>query len=279
MNNPLVSIIIPVFNEQKHVKACLKSIQSQTYPNLEVIVIDDGSTDHSKTIVNSFPQVKLLSQSHQGPGAARNLGAKKSRGDILVFVDADMKLHSKFVDKLTLPIRHGKIIGTFTKDERVANLTNPWAKSWSQIRGFKQDRMHPPNYPDQQPVFRAILKAKFHQAGGFDTNRGYDDDWSLSEKLGTLAQNAPGVIIYHHNPDSIPEIFSQARWMAKRRYKLGIIGKLGNLFLFSLPISKLKATYRLLKHLSIYTFFATFIFDLGITVGILETFVTTNTSR
>ncbi len=77
-------------------------------------------------------------------------------------------------------------------------------------------------------MFRAILKTEFDKAGGFDESRGYTDDWSLSEKLGYKA-TATKAVYYHDNPASLAEVFWQARWAAKRKYKLGILGILGYL--------------------------------------------------
>jgi len=81
---------------------------------------------------------------------------------------------------------------------------------------------------DQHKDFRAILKKEFLKVEGF-SKTGYTDTWSLSEKLDykPLATNA---LYYHFNPSSLKEVFSQARWTAKRHYKLGFLGGLVNLF-------------------------------------------------
>lgn len=284
MSNPLISIIIPTHNEEEHLEACLKSLLQQSYKNFEVIIVDDGSTDNTKvsihrSIETQSNKIKLFQQKHQGPGAARNLGAKKSRGDILVFVDADMTFDTHFIDILTLPLRQNKTIGTFTKEEVVSNNHNVWAKSWSLLRGWPEGKMHPKNSPEKQPVFRAILRKEFLQAGGFDTNRGYDDDWSLSEKLAVLATNAPGAIIYHANPNSLQELFTQSRWIAKRRYKFGFVGKLFALLRVSLPISKLRAIILTIKHTYLPLFPAVLISDFGQFIGLAEHIITHKTSR
>ena len=276
--NPLISIIIPVFNEQATIVDCLASLAQQTYTKIEIIIIDDGSTDKTVKEIQDFAKQNqslrliLLSQDHQGPGTARNLGAKKSGGEILVFVDADMTFDGKFIDKLTSPIRKDKTIGTFTKDEHVANNDNKWAKSWSLLRGWPEGRMHPVDYPDEQAVFRAILKKEFNKVGGFDTSRGYDDDWSLSERLGTLATVAPGAIVYHNNPDSLSTIYEQSKWMAKRRYKLGILGKIITLIKLS-PIFSVFTAYTLKrKHSFPPVFTAKLVSDIAQIKGIVESF-------
>lgn len=218
-----ISVIIPVFDEIGVIKSCLGSLKKQTVP-LEVIVVDDGSTDGSG-------QFATYKQSHQGPGSARNLGASKATGEILIFVDADMEFEPNFVEKLVKPITDGKTIGTFSKDEYLLNKQNVWARCWNLNLGRQAEKMHADNYPDIQPVFRAILKEEFDKVGGFDTNVGYTDDWSLSRKLGILATVAPGAKYYHRNPSSLKEVWIQARWFGKNEFLTGnLIRKLFNLF-------------------------------------------------
>lgn len=245
---PQISVIIPTYNEAKYIQGCLESLSHQTLLPQEIIVIDDGSTDATLTIINSLKtgnwKLTILSQVHRGAGAARNLGAKHAVGDILVFLDADMEFNPDFLNQLTAPIIAGKSKGTFSKDEFVKNWHNPWARAWSFCLGFKDNRLIPADYPDTAPVFRAILKSEFDRAGGFDEHRGYDDDWSLSEKLGYQA-TATHATYYHYNPDSYLEIFRQARWRASRKYKLGVFGKLAfylktKLIVFKPPLSLAK---------------------------------------
>lgn len=214
----MISIIIPAFNEEKAIGECLSSLLQQTYKDLEVIVVDDGSTDGTKSIVREFVKVRLLTQDHLGAGAARNLGAKESKGDVLVFVDADMTFDKKFVEQLTKPIRAGRTIGTFSKNEMVENKNNVWSKCWNINKGLPTNRMHKKNYPDKQKVFRAILKKEFKKAGGFDLI-GYLDDYTLSEKLRVEAIAVEGAFFYHKNPGTLKEVYQQARWVGKSEHK------------------------------------------------------------
>ena len=87
--NPLISVIIPVYNCEKYVAEAIESILAQTYPALEVIVVDDGSTDGTGEIVKSFPQVKYLFQDNAGTAAARNRGIRAAKGEYIAFLDAD----------------------------------------------------------------------------------------------------------------------------------------------------------------------------------------------
>ena len=90
---PLISIIIPVYNTKKYLPACFASVKNQTYENLEIILVDDGSTDGSTKLCDEYkkqdPRVKVIHQKNRGLSAARNAGIKKSTGAYLVFVDSD----------------------------------------------------------------------------------------------------------------------------------------------------------------------------------------------
>jgi glycosyltransferase involved in cell wall biosynthesis len=89
--SPVVSVIIPVFNYDRYLAEAIESVLGQTYQNLEVIVVDDGSTDRSGEVAKSFAGrgVKYCHQVNAGIGPARNTGVELARGDFLAFLDAD----------------------------------------------------------------------------------------------------------------------------------------------------------------------------------------------
>ena len=92
-NTELISIIIPVFNSEKYIEECITSVLNSMYHNLEVIVVDDGSTDKSFEICTKIAindnRVKVFKKKNGGPSDARNYGISKSNGDYLAFVDSD----------------------------------------------------------------------------------------------------------------------------------------------------------------------------------------------
>lgn len=90
MNNKKFSILIPVYNRAKLVKECIDSIFAQTYRDYEIIAIDDGSTDQTWDVLQSYgSRIFSIRQSNQGPEVARHLGASKANGEYLVFLDSD----------------------------------------------------------------------------------------------------------------------------------------------------------------------------------------------
>ena len=89
-DNPLVSVIIPSFNSADYIQAAISSVEYQDYPNREIIVIDDGSTDGTAEILRkSFPHLKTLRIPNSGVSAARNRGIIESKGELIAFLDSD----------------------------------------------------------------------------------------------------------------------------------------------------------------------------------------------
>lgn len=87
---PLVSVVIPVFNGERFLREAVQSVLDQKYSPVEIIIIDDGSTDGTATVARSLPEtVRYLHQTNQGPAAARNRGIEQARGSLIAFADAD----------------------------------------------------------------------------------------------------------------------------------------------------------------------------------------------
>ena len=99
-----VSVIVPIYNAEKYINRCLSSIQKNTYENLEIICINDGSTDNSLQILNEIKKnderIIIVSQQNSGVSEARNMGIEKSTGDVLSFIDSDDWIHNKYFEIL-----------------------------------------------------------------------------------------------------------------------------------------------------------------------------------
>jgi len=265
-----VSVVIPVYNEEKVIGECLESLFEQTGSDFEVIVVDDGSTDSTPTLLSEIknPNLHVLKQDHKGPAAARNLGASRAKGDVLVFVDADMTFDKRFLLELCEPIVDGKIKGTASQEEYVSNWQNAWARMWNYNQGNTTDHLQPKNKKEDK-VFRAILAREFKRVGGFSEG-GYTDDYTLSRKLGYKALVIKGARHYHDNPASPREVFSQARWVVKREYKLGKIGAWLVLIRYSLPFTKLFGVWGMYKYREPKYCIFKFVYNTAATIGILE---------
>ena len=104
MKNDMISIIIPIYNVEKYLEKCLDSILNQTYKNLEIILIDDGSTDNSPNICNSYcekdKRIKIIHKNNEGVSSARNKGIELSTGKYIVFIDSDDYVSNEHIEVL-----------------------------------------------------------------------------------------------------------------------------------------------------------------------------------
>ena len=202
----VVSIIIPTYNEEKDIEECIRTLLKQNYKDKEIIVVDDGSSDRTVEIVKKFKKVKLIKGEHKGTGFSRNLGARKAKGKILVFVDADMAFPKNYLQLLVKPIINDeKVIGTAEETQIVTNYDNIWSRCLGRYishPGLKE-----------RIIFRAIRKNRFMEMGGFDPKYGYADDktfWFKYKVKSVIAKNSK---CYHKNPETLKELYNQSRWV------------------------------------------------------------------
>ncbi len=116
-NQPLISVIVPVYNVEKYLPQCLDSIKNQTYKNLEIILIDDGSTDSSGILCDEESRndrrIKVFHKENGGLSDARNYGIDKAKGSWLTFIDSDDYISSNYVEYLfKLSVTHNTKIAT-----------------------------------------------------------------------------------------------------------------------------------------------------------------------
>ena len=104
MNGPLVSVIVPVYRAEAYLRTCIDSILAQTYPHLEVLLVDDGSPDRCPAICDAYAQqdarVRVIHQKNAGACAARNAALDVCRGAYITFVDSDDFVHPRYVELL-----------------------------------------------------------------------------------------------------------------------------------------------------------------------------------
>lgn len=127
MNN-MVSVIVPTYNYGKYISEAVESILNQSHPNHEVLVVDDGSTDNTAEIINSFKssKVRYIFQENQGANVARNRGLRESGGDYIIFLDADDVLDHRHMEKYlqTASLYPG------------ANIYGSWVKGYVEDHGL-----------------------------------------------------------------------------------------------------------------------------------------------
>lgn len=106
-NPPRISVVICAYNAERTLDACLASLQHLRYPNYEVIVVDDGSTDVTPAIAGAYPEVRTVSQENRGLSAARNVGCELATGAIVAYTDADCVADPDWLTHLAVPFARG----------------------------------------------------------------------------------------------------------------------------------------------------------------------------
>lgn len=162
---PTISVIVPVFNGERFLADALKSVFAQDHRPLEVIVVDDGSSDRSAEIARSFEQVILLRQENRGIGEARNRGINRSTGEFLAFLDAD---------DLFEPGRLARQVSVLARDPfleavfgRVSEFVDPLATEGARalMRSPKEA------FPSHMVWAMLIRRTSFERVGPFATGQ------------------------------------------------------------------------------------------------------------
>lgn len=115
----IVSIIIPVYNVERYIRRCIDSVLLQTYSFIEVLLVDDGSTDASGVICDDYAlkdtRVRVIHKNNEGVSIARNVGIKESQGDYITFLDADDLMKENCIANLMLPEDFPLVVGGYER--------------------------------------------------------------------------------------------------------------------------------------------------------------------
>lgn len=201
----MVSVIIPVFNAEPYLQAALDSIQRQTHPSVEVLAVDDGSTDGSLSILEQCPlPITIIRQQNHGPAAARNRGAREASGQWLAFLDADDEWRP---DKLAVQLERCGHLRWSHADSVFVGGTNDGlldsaltAKAGGQVL----ERLVCGNFIGTSSVI--IERQAFLDAGGFDESLRSIQDWDLWLRVATrheLGYVAEPLVRYRVHPVSV----------------------------------------------------------------------------
>ena len=223
-NRVKISCVIPAYNEERNISACLNSLLNQSVNCFEIIVVDDGSTDNTVEIVKEMmkkdSRIRLLKQSHNGPGSARNLGAKNAKGKVIVFPDADEEYPSNYLEKLANPILSGKEIGTIPRQVKLNQKSNHLSKIKAYDHYGRQADSFTSTEKNKPEIFKAIRRDIFIKIGGFDNSNDYFDDSSLFKKM----NKRPAIVdteFYVTHSSSLREIVTDSAWGVKSNLQSG----------------------------------------------------------
>jgi glycosyltransferase involved in cell wall biosynthesis len=169
----LVSVIIPVYNGERYLAEALRSVADQDYEPVEIIVVDDGSTDRTADVVKSFKEARYLYQPNQGHAAAKNTGIAAARGEFVAFLDADdVWLKGKLTAQINFMIEHREVGYTIVRQRFFLEpgAAPPPGRMQNLFEG---------DHPAYVPSSLAARRSVFDLVGGFDPKftSGNDTDW------------------------------------------------------------------------------------------------------
>lgn len=253
---PLVSVIIPCYNRENYISEAIDSVLRQTYPAIEIIVVDDGSTDNSIAVIKTYhDKVILIQQVNSGPSAARNTGIKQCRGDLLMFLDSDDYLSNEVIQDHVRAFERWPDAGVSSSDYAIVE-----DKIQSEV--FPNDWPEPPDIPLEKLItehlpFPACLMYKkqcIDSVDGFDESmRNMEDcDFLIRTVLSgakMVKAKGEGYAIYRTTPNSITKTDGVIRFYQNR---IRVIQKLLNMKHSSDPYFLSLVMQRLIKNRLIY---------------------------
>lgn len=207
MKDPLVSVVIPNYNYAKYITATVESVLAQTYPKIEVIVVDDESKDDSLEVLTSFgDRIKVITQKNGGVSRARNYGAETSKGEFLAFLDADdIWLPTKIERQMERLLKDGAVGLVHCSMTYIDSAGNVLGEITEGTEGYVGDKML---RFDGGGVIGAgstslIRKEVFDEVGGFDPRMSTAADWDISYRIAAKYKVAvvkePLVLYRQHN--------------------------------------------------------------------------------
>lgn len=227
---PLVTVIIPVYNTERYLQCCVDSVLIQTYSNLEIILVDDGSTDGCPQICDEYaardPRVQTVHQPNGGAGSARNAALDIARGEYYVFVDSDDYITPDFVEQLlyTLQASGAELaICGFTQDfDALQNGVSPdWDSYSSQAAIREQTLLSGARF--EAEVSGKLYAKRLFQNMRFPEEIVMGEDFAIMYKIFHLAEEPIAYVDvkkygYRANPDSI------VHYPAASKNLLGLLG-------------------------------------------------------
>jgi len=251
---PLVSIVIPAYNEEKYIKKCLDSILALDYPRekLDVIVVDDGSTDRTAVVAKEYEKygVRVFSKRNAGKGAALNYGIERARGEFIATMDADSYVTPKVI-KALLPYFEDHEVMAVTPAVKIAP-SNSAIREFQRIEYlmilFSRKLL---SYLDSVPVtpgpFSIFRASVFKEVGGFDEHNLVEDQEIAmriqQHNYKIRSSVSDDSTVYTEPPDNIGDLLRQrVRWQRGGirnywKYRFMIKPEFGNYGMFFIPLN------------------------------------------
>ncbi len=217
--NELISILVPVYNCEDYLRECIESVINQSYPNLQIVVINDGSTDKTREIADRYAEkdsrIEVYHQPNQGVASARNRLLEKIKGEYFLFVDADDWLESDAVSFLHKKIKESETdIAICEKRIEKANPQTYQEEIWDKDKTIEEFLKHKRL---NGALWNKLIKTELIQDTRFRSDIFYGEDalfvWNLIQRTKKLIiTNQP---LYNHRAN--PESLSNQNWTPDRK--------------------------------------------------------------
>ncbi len=211
---PRISIVIPCYNAQRYLRGAIDSVLGQTFQDLEIVVVDDGSTDGTRELVAGVQDERLryIYQENRGPAAARNHGIAAAQGEYIALLDADdLALPRRLEGQLAvleaapdLAVVGSGYVWIDEEGRRLSWATHSW-QAYPELNAFRNWLFDCPFVPSAT-MFRRVA---WRDVGGFDEELTGPEDWNFWMRLALhgcrMTWHREVVCLYRHRPDSLSE--------------------------------------------------------------------------
>ena len=212
---PLVSIVLPVYNQASSVGGCIDTLISQTYVPKEIVVVNDGSTDETRTRLERFSDnvtIRTIEIVHQGRSIARNIGVRNARGSIIAFAEGDAEYAPTYLEKGVKFFADPRVGGVYVQHQAFR------ASGWVAEALWLERKILFQGYTPFSAWF--YRKDVFLSLNGFDENLDCGEDQDLTikaQKKGWSIGFEPKVLWWHREPDSFLKLVKRSFWRGKNR--------------------------------------------------------------
>lgn len=179
------SFIVPVYNTEKYLKKCLDSLVNQTYKDFEIIVVNDGSTDKSSSIISKYQKkyknIIIIDKENEGLSMARNRGVQKSSGKYIIFVDSDDYVSNKLLEEIDKKIDDSDILRfqIATEDEEYTKINEYHEEGFESMCGYDAFK-YLSSYHFVEPAWCYVIRKNYYIENKFSFKKGvYHEDFGL----------------------------------------------------------------------------------------------------
>jgi len=210
---PFVSIIVPAYNCRSTIEKCVESLKALDYPNYEILIMDDGSTDGTGEYLDTVEDIRVMHLENGGPGRARNIGLSHARGEYVAFTDADCVVDPGWLRALMQGFQMDEVVGVGGDQQSPADETrfgkrvNGFLKAVGFVAAYmKRDGGSYRRVTHNPTCNVAYKKAAVKEVGGFNEalwpGEDVELDYCLSRK-GYRFLYTPDAVVYHYRPRTL----------------------------------------------------------------------------